>query len=408
MHTPTDKHMKDSVWRLNWADLRQMGMLPALVLLTTLVSCAGFGSIGPFSVKGYAWIIVFAASAFHYLGQGCRSTFPMFIWLPWAIFTVTSLFFSDAPNATQRTALLLCPCIVAASIASTPCRDASLRSFLAGCRVLAGVLLVAALFRIGTLTSGSLPMVTGLAGESMTATAVATLFAADFASGVRGAIWFWFLAFVLPVIAVVRGVIFATLVTLPATYAPMRHGLRLGIILMVAVLGLAVFQSERVQRKMFQSGSGQLADLRLDNPNLQTSGRKLTWELMLDEARTKPWLGHGANANERFIIETFGVSGQPHNDWVRLFFDYGYVGSALFAITLVAQSLHALATARRTAGRRRVFLYAGASAFVPFAMIMVTDNVVLYAAFFGNLHFAILGLGYSAGVPDAPTADNHN
>jgi O-antigen ligase len=383
-----------------------MEVLPALVLLTTLVSCAGFGSIGPFSVKGYAWVIVFAASVLHYLGQGFRSTFPMAIWLPWLLYTAAGLLSADAPNALQRTVLLVCPCVVGASLACLPVRDGAVRAFMQGCRVLVGALAFLALLRTGVLATGRLPTVTGLAGESMTATALATLFAAEFASGVRGAIWFWFLAFVLPVIAVVRGVILATLVTLPATYAPASHRLRLGIILLVAVLGIAVFQSERVQRKMFQSGSGQLADLRLDNPDLQTSGRALTWELMLEQARTKPWFGHGANANEAFILETFGVTGQPHNDWVRLFFDYGYVGAALFAVTLAAQSLHAFAAARRAAGRRRIFLYAGASAFVPFAMIMVTDNVVLYAGFFGNIHFALLGLGYSARAQDAPTADN--
>jgi hypothetical protein len=406
MQTQTDRTNETSVWRLKWAALRQMGLLPALVLITTFVTCAGFGSIGPFSIKGYAWVVLFLASCFHLLGQGFRSTFPLSIWLPWLILIVTSLLFSGTENSVQRTALLACPCLVGASLACLPVRNGAIDAFLKGCRILLGALFFGSLFRVGVLTTGTLPNVTGLAGESMTAAMLATLFAAEFASGAREAIWFWIVAFLLPVVAVVRGAIMAALVTLPVTFAPMRQGVRLGTIVVAAALALAVFHSERMQRKMFQSGSGSVAELRLDNPNLSTSGRRLTWELLMEEGSKKPWFGHGANANEAFMEETFGTKGQPHNDWVRLFFDYGYVGSGVFGLAILVQSLHALVAARRATGRRRLFLYAGAAGFVPFVMLMMTDNVVLYAGFFGNLQFALLGLGYSAQAADMPQEGN--
>lgn len=408
IQTQSDRPHKDNAWRLMWSDFRRMGFLPALVLVTTLVTCAGFGSIGPFALKGYAWVIMFAAALLHYVGQGFRSTFPTAIWMPWILFIATSLLFSDTQNALQRTALLVCPCLVAASLACLPVRDAVFSTFLRGCRVLLGLLFLVSLLRIGVLATGRLPNVTGLAGESMTATLLAALFAADFASGSRASIWWWSLAFLLPLIAVVRGAILAALTTLPLTLAPMGRGVRVGILAVVAGLAMIVFNSERVQRKMFESGSGQVSELRLDNPNLRTSGRTRTWEIMMEQARTKPWFGHGANANEVFILETFGMKGHPHNDWVRLFFDYGYVGAGLFGLTMLVQFLHTLAAARRATGNRRVFLYAGASGFVPFVVLMMTDNVVIYAGFFGNLQFALLGLGYSARQADPPPPEDHD
>jgi O-antigen ligase len=408
MQTQTDRTNDDNVWRLKLAELRIMGGLPALVLVTTLKTCTEFGHIGPFTVKGYSWVILFLAVAFLLIGQGFRSTFPLAIWVPWILLLATSLLFSDAFNALQRTALLVCPCLVGAGVACRPVRESSINAFLHGCRVLLGALLLTSLFRVDVLATWRLPDVTGLSGESMTAAMLATLFAAEFASGVRGAIWFWTVAFLLPVVAVVRGAIMATIVTLPVTLAPMRLGVRFSVIVVAALVGLAVFQSDRIQRKMFESGSGTIAELSLDNPNLHTSGRKLTWEIMMEQGRKKPWFGHGANANEVFLTATLGSRGQPHNDWVRLFFDYGYVGSTLFGLTMLVQVLHALAAARRATGTRRLFLYAGASGFVPFVVLMMTDNVVIYAGHFGNLHFALLGLGYSAQAPEAPPPEQYD
>ena len=64
--------------------------------------------------------------------------------------------------------------------------------------------------------------------------------------------------------------------------------------------------------------------------------------------------------------------------------------------SLLAASTHAVLCARRAEGATRLLLLAGASAFIPFAILMYTDNILVYVSYFGNLQFAILGLGYGA------------
>ena len=87
----------------------------------------------------------------------------------------------------------------------------------------------------------------------------------------------------------------------------------------------------------------------------------------------------------------------PHNDWLRIRYEYGTLGMVLFALTLLAQMRHALRRfSRLRSSGAAIFLYVGAGAFVPMAIFMLSDNVVLYAAWFGNLQFAMLGLGYAA------------
>jgi len=148
---------------------------------------------------------------------------------------------------------------------------------------------------------------------------------------------------------------------------------------------------------MFYSGAGTLQDVRLSNPDLFTTGRSRLWNLMVEEIKEKPLWGHGANASEAFVLSvTWGVLTHPHNDWLRLLYDFGFFGASVFAFCLGAQVIHLLKRARKTFGESRILLYAGASSFLPFVLLMFTDNIILYAAFFGNLQFTIIGLVYAA------------
>jgi O-antigen ligase len=171
---------------------------------------------------------------------------------------------------------------------------------------------------------------------------------------------------------------------------------RATILCVMACLGLAVFYSQRVQQKMFFSGHGTLADIRRDNEDFRTTGRSTMWDKMIPEIEEMPLLGHGANASEPFVSRLTGGLTHPHNDWLRLLFDYGYVGAAVFAFCLLMQTAHAYVNAKRTVGEVSIFFYAGASSFLSFFLFMFTDNIILYAAFFGNLQFTILGLAYAA------------
>jgi len=108
-------------------------------------------------------------------------------------------------------------------------------------------------------------------------------------------------------------------------------------------------------------------------------------------------VGHGANASEELILKlSEGQLTHPHNDWLRFLYDYGIVGAALFLLTVINQVRHLLKKAWNTEGELRTFFFAAASSFLPFVLMMFTDNIVLYAAFYGNLQFTIIGLAYAA------------
>jgi O-antigen ligase len=213
-------------------------------------------------------------------------------------------------------------------------------------------------------------------------------------------------------IAFTRTAMVASALTFPLCFGPIKLRKRLLSLALIGAGGLLIFFTPRMQTRMFYSGSGTISEMSFDNPDFATGGRSTMWPEFTQEIEKKPWLGHGANASERFALVVAEGVEHPHNDWLRLLYDYGYVGAALFGLTLLAQVFHAFFAARRAQGLTKVLFVCTVSSFIVLSVFMLTDNIVLYAAFFGNLQFALLGLAYAlAGrrkEPQPPIVSSRN
>jgi O-antigen ligase len=392
--------------RAGYAALRA-ARLPGLLLLvagTTVVACVASGEIFGFSLTGWAWVIPFVLAGYVALANSGRITLPLWVWIPWATCVLIFLLLTPHPHALQRSIMLLCPLVVGAALSTYRLTSGQLSAVGLLLRAVVLVLWAIVLLNTGLLVTGKLPAATGLAPQAITACLLASLFAAQYAEGQADALPWWTSIVVIPAIALTRTAIAAAAVTLPLNLG--KVGLRRRVLFIGLMLaGLVfVFYTPRMQQKMFRSGEGTLSELSFSNPNLQTSGRTMMWEVFDARIRQSPWFGHGANASEELVNQLIPGLGHPHNDYMRLKYDYGYVGLCLFLLGLAGQTLHAWRKARKTAGPARWFLLGAASAFLPFLIMMKTDNIVLYAAFFGNLQFALLGLGYGAVAAEAKGA----
>ena len=149
--------------------------------------------------------------------------------------------------------------------------------------------------------------------------------------------WFAVVAALVPLITVNRASVVALLYVLALGFFPLKLRMRIGILTASVVLGLVIFDLETVQSKMFFSGQGTLMDLVPGNADLRTSGRQIIWEHLLDLSFESPLFGHGANANEIVVDELTGGVKHPHNDWLRIVFDYGFLGAVAFAGAIILQ-----------------------------------------------------------------------
>jgi O-antigen ligase len=367
-----------------------------LVFVFVFIGSASQFSILGKQIAGWAWVIPFCISMFMIVKRWSRIVFPIHIWFPWICIVV--LYFIDSGfSYLQRNILLVCPVVVGMAVSTSRITEMDLEGFLELARILMLALVVTVVVKTGLLFTGIFPSLTALAPQSITAAILCCVFAAGYSFNIKQHLFFWGLGACIPIIALTRTAITVVGMTIPLTFASLRLRKRVIFLAIVAVLGIALFYTERVQKKMFFSGSGTLEDIRLSNPDFFTAGRSHLWDLMIEEIRTKAVWGHGANASEEFVLSvTWGTLTHPHNDWLRLLYDYGFIGASVFAFCLVAQVIHLLKRAKMAFGKSRILLYAGASSFLPFVLLMFTDNVILYATFFGNLQFTILGLVYAA------------
>ena len=370
-----------------------------LVLLTGLAALAaaavGFQVLG-FSVSGFAWVVPLVAALLILLRYPGRVLFPWWIWVAWTLVLVLYLTQARAPHALQRTIMMISPVVVGMAASTARVSSASALATLRFLRVLAVALFAAIAWNTGFLFTGVLPEYGAFAASVMTAALLATVFAAEYSFGRRSSLGWWGVMQLVPLIAFTRTGMIASALTFPLCFGPIKVGKRLLSLALIGAGGLLIFSTPRMQTRMFYSGSGTFSEMSFDNPDFATGGRSTLWPEFAQEIERKPWLGHGANASERFArVLAEGVE-HPHNDWLRLLYDYGYLGAALFALTLLAQVFHAFLAGRGAQGLTKVFFVCAVSSFVVLSIFMLTDNIVLYAAFFGNLQFALLGLAYGS------------
>lgn len=340
------------------------------------------------------------------LKQVRRVRFPLWLWAPWVLWVVAYMFLAEADNALQRGVMLLTPLVVGAGFSTLRVDAPLIEKYRLWLHRFFWIFVAAAGVSTGLLVTGQLSERSGFAAGAITASLLAAWFAAGYAGGESRALAYWAVLAAVPVLANTRTGMVAVALTLPLTLAPLSLTKRLIAVAVLVVAGIGVFQMEHIQNKMFYSGRGSLSDAVTgvlsafsgDTPasdDFSTTGRKFINQALIDGLDEAYWLGHGANTTEAISLAISEVT-HPHNDWLRLRYEYGLLGMLLFASTVLAQMGHAVGRFRRMPPDAAIFLWVGAGAFLPMALFMFSDNVILYAAWFGNLQFAMLGLGYAA------------
>jgi O-antigen ligase len=149
---------------------------------------------------------------------------------------------------------------------------------------------------------------------------------------------------------------------------------------------------------MFYSGSGNIEDISFENKDFATSGRSELWDYLYADANERPLLGHGTGMAETATYQiTNGNSGYPHNDWLLTYYDFGIIGVVIFFLSNVAMIYDCIKSSRKTRSQTiKFFFLCIASTFIPFMLLMYTDNIMVYTSFFGNIQYLIVGLAYGA------------
>lgn len=115
--------------------------------------------------------------------------------------------------------------------------------------------------------------------------------------------------------------------------------------------------------------------LSLGGVALNTSGRSTLWEITTASAAKAPWFGHGPGSANELISGMFKNIAHPHNDYLRLYHDFGLVGLTLFIIGIMIIFRQVWKRARRTDDQIHWIAVIALSGVLAAAF---TDNVIVY------------------------------
>lgn len=94
------------------------------------------------------------------------------------------------------------------------------------------------------------------------------------------------------------------------------------------ILSAVYLQLDNIKKRSFE---------RTTETGVDLSGRAEAWEYFLNKVADSPWSGRGLGAvtvaNDGTLYKGFVV---PHNEYIRFYFDGGYIGAVLLLISLLA------------------------------------------------------------------------
>ncbi len=385
-----------------YQDYRGMNRFMLLIISATLLPWlfGGYAILG-FTVTGWAWVVPLVISFFICLPNIERISFPIFVWSFWAVLLSVYYYYGlNNPYAGQNFLQMISPLIVGCAASTFRADTAQLEIVFQWISRLAFITLTLFIIRVPMIIVGTLPNIGIMAPEMIGLLLLGSLYASFYICGSYRHLYYYLLIILMTFVALVRGPMAAMLSCLPLNLAPIGIGKRFAICGCVIIFTIVIFNTERVQQRMFSSGSGEINEMHWNNPDLKKSGRSVFFDILWPRFIDNPIWGNGFNAY-RSIFSAEGLDrALPHNDWLKLLHDIGIVGAGTYLCTMLLQIFLLVNIARLSTGVHQMVAYGAATAFVPYILIMFTDNVVLYVQFFGNAHFALIGIIYGAMIRD--------
>jgi O-antigen ligase len=152
---------------------------------------------------------------------------------------------------------------------------------------------------------------------------------------------------------------------------------------LAALIGAALTPVVLTRSFGYTPSLGSLLDL-VRNPvalfnAVNWQGRQVIWPVLAQAWSTSPWVGHGMGASAVVLDTAFpGLPMVPHNEYLRLGVDVGWIGVGLFFAAILAWLNAVLQAGRSGAARVREHALPALAGALAWAIIAATDNAFDY------------------------------
>jgi O-antigen ligase len=354
-------------------------------------------SLFGFNWSGIAWIFCFLWTLGMFILSPKKSYFYLQPWLLWVFYCILYLIYDFSLIGLQLTMQYLLPVFLGIVIGShnyTTLKLLWLLQFF-----FKTILTVYILFVLYHLIKGVSPH---MASTPMFFLVGATL-SLSFYFRTQRIIFFIIYAvlFIMPLVSLTRMAILVFVLTYVIHFANTNI---VGKIIASGLGGitlLLVIYSDGFQEKTFRSGEGNLSELSLNyyeaDSNFNDNGRS-SWETALSPGLAKsPIFGNGPRADALVLGSVLDRdSGEAHNDYLSILYNYGLVGLSLFLFGFARTFLKLLAMYRKCGNEKlKILLSTTLTLFVGFFCFMYSDNIAKYTIWFPNYFFGLMGITFS-------------
>lgn len=162
-------------------------------------------------------------------------------------------------------------------------------------------------------------------------------------------------------------------------YLSWVYGRRSYVFVGVALFGFIILAggegiADRVTSVGDTLGSEDVYDL-----NTSVGWRLYFWDEILRRFWEQRWFGFGAGSSVMLGVELFGVEAAPHNGYLRVLYETGFVGAAAFAWVLGAMLWQGFRLLRSgQAARVTLMSHVYITMTVTYILLNVTDNILEY------------------------------
>jgi len=187
-------------------------------------------------------------------------------------------------------------------------------------------------------------------------------------------------------------VLLATTTALEILHRP-GHRLRAVSLAIAAILGAAIFltRSTAAQQRMFGGDSS----LQVGGMIINASGRLTIWATVILSGSRAPIAGRGIGSSETLLSASMEGIGHPHNDYLRVWHDMGFIGVGLLLMTFTLWLFALVRLWRRTehtGEEAPIGALTGLLALAGLMIGMLTDNSVVYSPVMAPAA-ALIGIG---------------
>lgn len=371
-------------------------ILLLIIFLLTIMAGLKEPEIMGFRICGWSWVLSFIVSClFIFIIRGNRITFPFVWWVPFFLYLLIVSDLSQKEDI-YRFLIFLCPVLVGVAASRFYLYNYNkLRTYYF--RAVLGVWFI---YILAVILSGNMRVpidIYAIAGPPMTSVLLMIIALEDpflkrmklYVFSAACILFCIILEARMPIIIIISLFLFRL-----KNISFIR---RMIMFVSVCLIFILLFQYSIIQSYLFRYGHGDVIDLlSFDSNIIKTSGRLYAWPIYWDTIMKQPWFGHGSTMSVDFGNINFIGWSHPHNEYIRVLFDYGFIGGLLFLIPIFSLSYHCIIGVRRSASENTKWLCSiGLWGIIAMFLLGLTGNVLMYVAWYGNLLFALIGFGLS-------------